>query len=320
MILKRYATVLAFIWGLTLLLLNGCSSGYTGIGHGGSAGGPYTYGTGPDNTRPYPQKEKVNLDGVSGAQIKYESVSRRGNKDYNVLGKFYRVWNGCDSYIEEGTASWYGPGFNGKATSLGEIYDQTGFSAAHKNLPLPSYLKVTNLENGRKVIVRVNDRGPFHGDRIIDLSEGAARSLNMIGKGTAKVRIEYIDIGFGGRFINAYGTPSVARSYSSPAIASTNAAQASFKTVNNAKQNVNYTLAPALGNRIYIQVVASRDSSKAKELSDIARRRVHRSVIVSTSQGISRVLIGPFNDENTAREILEQARSKGFPDSFIKKF
>ncbi|MBO6257978.1 MAG: septal ring lytic transglycosylase RlpA family protein [Succinivibrio sp.] len=313
-------TKVAFLTFLALLLLNGCSSDYSGVGHGGSAGDQYTYGTGPNNTKPYPQQEQVNLNGVSGAKIRYESVPKRGNKDYNVLGKFYRVWNGCDSYIEEGTASWYGPGFNGKATSLGEIYDQTGFSAAHKNLPLPSYLKVTNLENGKKVIVRVNDRGPFHGDRIIDLSEGAARALNMIGKGTARVRIEFISVGFGGSLKNAFGTPAVAPSLSRPAASTTNTAQGSFKTVNNAKQNVNYTPAATLGNKIYIQIVASRDSNKAKELADIARRRVHHSVIVSTSQGISRVLIGPFNDENTARAILEQAKVKGFPDGFVKKF
>lgn len=154
-----------------------------------------TYGTGPNHTKPYPQSEKVNLNNVPGVTPRYEPLSKGGNKDYTVLGKHYEVWTGYNSYLEIGTASWYGPGFNGNKTSNGEVYNQKGYSAAHKNLPLPSFLKVTNMDNGRAVIVRVNDRGPFHGDRIIDLSETAAREIGIIAKGTGKVKLEYIDVG-----------------------------------------------------------------------------------------------------------------------------
>ena len=181
---------------LTALTLTACSSSSPVINatHGAKADDGPTYGSGPDNTKPYPQSEPVNLNGVSGATVKYEPLSRGGNKNYTVLGQNYQVWRDCSSYLEIGTASWYGPGFHGNKTSNGEVYDQKGYSAAHKNLPLPSYLKVTNLDNGKAVVVRVNDRGPFHGSRIIDLSEGAAKAIDMTGKGTATVKLEYIDV------------------------------------------------------------------------------------------------------------------------------
>ncbi|MCK0514359.1 septal ring lytic transglycosylase RlpA family protein [Anaerobiospirillum sp. NML120448] len=178
------------------MMLNGCESTSDVVTktHGSKAGDGYTYGTGPNKTRPYPQTEKVVIKGVRGATPKYEPVSRGGNKDYTVLGQNYMVWTGCNSYQEVGTASWYGPGFHGNKTSNGEVYNQKGYTAAHKNLPLPSFVKVSNLENGKTVIVRVNDRGPFHGSRIIDLSEGAAKAIDMTKKGTAKVKLELIDI------------------------------------------------------------------------------------------------------------------------------
>ena len=187
---------LALVLSCSTLVLNGCQSNIEEMAaktHGSKAGDGYTYGTGPNKTRPYPQSEPVNINGVGGAKPKTETYSRGGNSDYTVLGQNYMVWTNCNSYQEVGTASWYGPGFHGNKTSNGEYYDQKGYTAAHKNLPLPSYLKVTNLENGRAVIVRVNDRGPFHGSRIIDLSEGAAKAIDMTKKGTAKVKLELID-------------------------------------------------------------------------------------------------------------------------------
>lgn len=195
--LKFSSLILVAAFGCSALLLNGCASSLDDVvttTHGSKAGDGYTYGTGPNKTKPYPQSEKVIVKGVPGAKPKYEPVSRGGNKDYKVLGQNYMVWTGCSSYQEVGTASWYGPGFHGNNTSNGERYDQRGFTAAHKNLPLPSYLKVTNLENGKAVIVRVNDRGPFHGSRIIDLSEGAAKAIDMTRKGTAKVKLELINV------------------------------------------------------------------------------------------------------------------------------
>ena len=114
-------------------------------------------------------------------------------RTYEVFGKRYYVLDSGNGFKQKGIASWYGPKFHGKKTSSGEIYDMYAMSAAHKTLPLPSYLEVKNLENGNKIIVRVNDRGPFHDNRIVDLSYTAAIRLDMIAKGTALVEIRAID-------------------------------------------------------------------------------------------------------------------------------
>jgi rare lipoprotein A len=119
-----------------------------------------------------------------------EPPSRGGNPEsYVVHGQRYYVMDSSVGYLERGIASWYGPGFHGRQTSNGERYDMNGLSAAHKSLVLPTWVQVTNLSNGLSVIVRVNDRGPFHDDRIIDLSRGAAEAIDMIGTGTALVEV-----------------------------------------------------------------------------------------------------------------------------------
>ncbi|SEG35842.1 septal ring lytic transglycosylase RlpA family protein [Oceanospirillum linum] len=124
----------------------------------------------------------------------YEPPSPAGNRSpYSVWGKSYTVLPSSKGYKAEGTASWYGKKFHGYHTSNGEIYDMYQLSAAHKSLPLPSYVLVTHLTNGKQVLVRVNDRGPFHDDRLIDLSYAAAARLDMLATGTAPVRIEAID-------------------------------------------------------------------------------------------------------------------------------
>src|SRR5690349_5120499 len=112
-------------------------------------------------------------------------------KPYNVNGRTY-VPNENPSYRAEGIASWYGPDFHGRLTANGEVYDMHAISAAHTTMPLPSYARVTNLDNKRSIIVRVNDRGPYVRDRIIDLSIGTAKALEFHGKGLARVRVEYV--------------------------------------------------------------------------------------------------------------------------------
>lgn len=109
---------------------------------------------------------------------------------YDVLGERYRVLPDSEGYMERGVASWYGRDFHGKRTSSGESYDMNGLTAAHKTLPLPTTARVTNLSNGKSIIVRINDRGPFKKNRLIDLSYGAARELDMIGPGTALVEVQ----------------------------------------------------------------------------------------------------------------------------------
>jgi rare lipoprotein A len=127
---------------------------------------------------------------------KAEPKSRYGNPPfYDVFGKRYYVLSSSADYVERGVASWYGPGFHQVKTSSGELYDMYGMSAAHRTLPLPAYVRVTNLQNGRSVVVRVNDRGPFVGNRIIDLSYTAAAKLDMLRDGTAMVEVRSLDVG-----------------------------------------------------------------------------------------------------------------------------
>ena len=152
----------------------------------------------------------VDLSHVPDAVPREEPKSRGGNKSpYTVLGKKYYVMDSAAGYKQRGVASWYGKKFHGHKTSNGETYDMYGMSAAHKALPLPTFVRVTNLDNGKQVVVRVNDRGPFHGARLIDLSYAAAFKLDMLNKGTARVEIEAIT--------SASQRPaSTARSYPAP--------------------------------------------------------------------------------------------------------
>lgn len=190
--------LLLFFWVLT-----GCS-----VGQGGGVFGGY------QNNKGYTLEDKITSSGqgrysqrtdsrpanppdvsrVADAVPKLEPKSRGGNaSSYVVFGQTYRVLNSSRGFTQTGTASWYGKKFHGHLTSNGEVYDMYAMSAAHTRLPLPTYVRVTNIANNRQVIVRVNDRGPFVGNRIIDLSYAAAYRLDMVNTGVAKVRIEAID-------------------------------------------------------------------------------------------------------------------------------
>jgi len=137
--------------------------------------------------------EDVDVTHLPDAVPREELIRNSGNKTpYTVLGKTYHVNFNTRGFAQTGYASWYGKKFHGNKTSNGETYDMFAMTAAHKTLAIPSYVKVTNLENGRTAVVRVNDRGPFHDGRIIDLSYAAAKKLGFQNKGTAKVRIEVI--------------------------------------------------------------------------------------------------------------------------------
>ncbi len=133
--------------------------------------------------------EIVDVDAIPEPEVKNEPRSRVGNRSYAVLGKRYHVMDSVEGYVEKGMASYYGKKFHGRLTSNQEVYDMYAFSAAHKSLPLPSYVRVTNLANGKSVVVRVNDRGPFHAGRVIDLSFAAATKLGFTKQGTAKVEV-----------------------------------------------------------------------------------------------------------------------------------
>jgi rare lipoprotein A len=133
---------------------------------------------------------------VPDAVPRDEPRSKYGNpRKYTVFGKTYYTMASAAGYREKGIASWYGTKFHGRKTSSGEVYDMYAMTAAHKTLPLPTYVEVTNLSNGRRVIVKVNDRGPFHGNRIIDLSYSAATKLGIIANGTGMVEVRALTPG-----------------------------------------------------------------------------------------------------------------------------
>ena len=151
------------------------------------AGGLYKPGV-PDSTPDY----VPDVDAIPEPDVVAEPRSRAGNRStYSVLGKQYRVLDDDNAagYVEEGNASYYGQKFHGRRTSNLEVYDMYAFTAAHKTLPLPSFARVTNLDNGKSVVVRVNDRGPFHAGRIIDLSYAAAVKLGITQRGTGRVEV-----------------------------------------------------------------------------------------------------------------------------------
>ena len=205
--------------------------------------------------------------------------TRAGNKSpYTVLGETYYVMPSEEGYREVGIASWYGEKFHGHKTSNGEVFDMYKASAAHKSLPIPSFLRVTNLDNNRSLVVRVNDRGPFHGDRIVDLSYAAALKLGYADRGTARVQLEAI-------------VPS------GPAIDRGQLASAPART----------TLALGSSPQSYLQVGAFSRLESAREVSASVGRLTDRPVFIrtvtSSGKTLHRVRVGPINSDNEMRSL-----------------
>ncbi len=176
----RALTAAAALLAIVLALLAACSS---------SPGSRYATHQDAAPVRP------ISADEVPDAVPRPDPILSAGNKSpYRVNGVTYEVLTDYRNYREQGIASWYGAKFDGYETSNGEIFDLYQATAAHKTLPIPTYARVTNLDNGRSVVVRVNDRGPFHPDRIIDLSYAAAVKLGYMEHGTARVEVEVVDV------------------------------------------------------------------------------------------------------------------------------
>lgn len=154
--------------------------------------------TGPELGRAVgdgPGKPITNPGAIPDAVPQVVARSRYGNPpQYEVFGKVYRVMDSADGYQERGIASWYGKNFHGRRTSSGETYDMYAMTAAHKNLPLPTWVEVTHQETGKRIVVKVNDRGPFVNNRVIDLSYAAAAKLGMLGSGTAPVEVRALSV------------------------------------------------------------------------------------------------------------------------------
>lgn len=231
-----------------------------------------------------------------------------GNRSpYTVLGRTYTVLPTEEGYSERGVASWYGEKFHGHKTSNGETFDMYRVSAAHKSLPIPSFLRVTNLDNNRSIVVRVNDRGPFHGDRIVDLSYAAAVKLGFADRGTARVQLEAIT-GNELRGPVDSGIPAL------PAIAADSASPEPAVAGNPAVERMAAALArietasaPANGG-LYLQVGAFSIIGAAEDLSRRVRAHTTRPVFIRSvaleERGVlHRVRIGPVSGSEEARQL-----------------
>ena len=225
------------------------------------------------------------VDLASIPEIIPEPLNRTGagnRSPYTVLGKSYEVMPTEEGYNERGVASWYGEKFHGHKTSNGEVFDMFLASAAHKSLPIPSFLRVTNLDNNRNIVVRVNDRGPFHGDRVIDLSYAAALKLGYADKGTARVQLESIV---------ATGTSG-------------------DRAVRASNSVWNETLRVSSTGSKYVQVGAFSDLSAAQEVTsrveEITSLPVFiRTVNTSNNKILHRVRVGPISDSGQIQRVRE---------------
>jgi rare lipoprotein A len=202
-----------------------------------------------------------------------ESPSKYGNpKSYVVQGKRYRLLKSASNFKQRGIASWYGTKFHGERTSSGELYDMYAMTAAHKTLPIPVFVEVTNLDNHRKIIVRVNDRGPFVDGRIIDLSYVAAKKLGIDGEGTGRVEIRTID-------------PRKKKIAAQPTTSK------------------NISVAGSSG-QLYLQVGAFTDHTNATQLLSRLVAATNENVLINRKStgdhDVYRVRIGPLNSESEA--------------------
>jgi len=240
-------------------------------------GGGYYKDDGPGRDTP------ANLEQVPDAVPKAEPLHRYANDTYKVMGKTYQPMSADKSYKAKGLASWYGRKFHGKNTSSGEPYDMYAMTAAHATLPIPSYARVTNLNNGQSVLVRVNDRGPFHEGRIIDLSYTAAYKLDVL-KGVTPVEVELL---------------------------SASAAPDSF--VAQASSPISEASTPAAGEAIYLQLGAYANPASAEALLARASAMLSRDlpgVMRLEVGGLHKVQAGPFMSSDVANQAVERIREE----------
>lgn len=249
-----------------------------------SCGGKSRTRTG--DTADGPSYSGIRASDVADAVPREEPLARYGNHSpYEVFGRKYTVMSSSRGYREVGVASWYGSKFHGRRTSSGETYDMHVATAAHRSLPLPTYAEVTNLDNGRRVVVKINDRGPFKGNRLIDLSYGAALRLGMIGTGTARVEVRALDpsgSGAGSRMVAAGGTGTAAASRA------------------------------ADGHGIFLQMGAFKRRDGAESLALELRRDDMVPVSINKQGGYHKVWLGPYLNEDQANAIILRAVELGF--------
>lgn len=267
-----------------------------------------------------------------------EALSRGGNKPYNIYGVNYSPRTDVLQYEEEGIASWYGSKFHGHLTSNGEVYNVFAMTAAHKTLPLPSYVRVTNLDNYRTAIVRVNDRGPFHDNRIIDLSYSAAYKLGVFPGGTGRVKLELISspaMASQESFATPIAklpdipyqpvTPSERPSRSNefverpyvPADAGTPPPPAAPVASNRSSTLTAATSATSAtsASGCYIQLLASSDRAKVQRLGNELQQQLSVPTAIESVNGLFRLLAGPLQDN--AQHVLNTLRSGEYPQAYF---
>jgi len=242
---------------------------------------------------------------IPNATPQDEPLSKYGNPaSYEVFGKRYYTLKTSKGYHEQGTASWYGTKFHGKRTSSGEPYDMYAMTAAHKTLPLPSYVEVTNLDNGRKVIVKVNDRGPFHNDRLIDLSYTAATKLGIVGKGTGHVDIRAVSANS-----NTHAAEQVKDELPIPTIPAT-AAQA---------VSASPKASPASG--VFLQVAAFSSEQNAQKLKQNIQSKTGEAVVISplnkANSTLYRVRVGPLKNTEYGKSLASRLVDLGINGAYI---
>ncbi|MGH8672149.1 MAG: septal ring lytic transglycosylase RlpA family protein [Burkholderiales bacterium] len=260
---------------LAVFALQGCS-GLPRSGGQTSAPGGYYKDDGPGEDIP------PDLDAIPDAQPRLEVLHKHANKPYTVLGRAYTPSTTVGSYREVGKASWYGRKFHGQKTSSGEIYDMYAMTAAHPTLPIPSYARITNQANGKTVVVRINDRGPFHGDRLVDLSYTAAHKLGILRDGSAAVEVR-----------------SIALLSADPPVATFPAAQDPETEIAEIHDDPGiYLQLGAFGARYNAEAFAGRVRA---QLGEIAER-----VQVLLRMGLYQVHLGPYPDRAAATRAADE--------------
>ena len=269
-----------------------------------------------------PPRRYINVSDIQNAVPKHEPRSRYGNSSsYEVRGKTYYVLPHAQGYRARGLASWYGTKFHGRRTSSGEPYDMLAMTAAHKTLPLPSYVRVLNLKNRREIIVKINDRGPFRSNRIIDLSYVAARKLGITKHGTAPVEISVVTPGYKQITMSRLERQKdCTRSISSCDEARVRPSRAVYQTVHE-QRGKQATMSRLEKQRVYLQVAAFSNRLSAQNLQAQLRALLHQNIFLDSQgmtngQQLHRVRIGPLDKDKLRKALEEKLERYGFNNTW----
>lgn len=243
----------------------------------------------------------------------FEPYNKWTSRPYKVLGKHYKPISTGLGFEQEGSASWYGQKFHGHKTANGEIFDMFALTAAHKTLPLPSFIRVSNLDNGKTAIVRVNDRGPFHGNRVLDLSYGAAKKLGYHKHGVARVKIEIIHVSENGDIRLGKG-PDLYSYNEGELIANKPIVQAKPSQI--AQTQTDALVSDSEQTGFFVQVMAMSNGEKARSLATGLSNLLQVPNMVPKIENIYKLQLGPLVNEQKAIKIIQELKKIGFEQAF----